>query len=1164
MAKKSKITRDRIADDNIFTIGEDYAKSLKPAIDANKEYLGTFEDLKKAALAYANIEKEFKKTGNKTEFLKVKEKEKQLAEQATVALEKQNQAQIKLEAANQKRAEQQRLAEIRLAQQREKAFDNYEKQLQREEAAKKKAIETQLKQNREYNKLLTALNNVRNDAKDVAAQMFNLEREGKKNTDAYSKLDAEFKRLSKTTNILDRGIKDIDKSLGQHQREVGNYKIATENLHPALGRVNSQLAMMGLSLDTLAGQGGFRAVTGALIAFGRATLAFLLTPVGAALAILGGLYALIRSNKDTVIEFDRQLTNVGKTTGLAGDELSGLGDDIVLLSRKLKVVGTPALLDYATVAGQLGVKGSENILAFTEALAKLETASNISGEEGAANIARLLTLTDGGVQNVGDFSDEIVKLGNNFAATESEILSNATAIGQNVAQYKFGRQDVLAFATATKAVGVEAEMTGSTLGRTLGLMERALRTGQNVQILADVTGKSVVELQQIFKQDSAQALQLLVKGLNDVSKAGGSVNEQLQEIGITSVRDQRVISSLATKGFDVLELAIQDVRTATGALDQEFGAAANNLENRLSKFGTAWDNLVLSIEDGNGVFSQFFAILSESGAWVLDLITNRFNDFNTILNSGESVLTKYASAAENLILPLKWLNQLRGRDNETIAKEIRLREENIAKIKEEWSSRKDLTTVLLENAEAREEDFYWLLRGVDANKDETEVKRTLRIINQELAEENEKLLDASKEEIPLIQKKIKELEKERDARIGVTKSIKESVEAVKGSVFWFRQNISRLEELRDKTALTQEQTAEYNKAINQLKYDLEQLEGITLRFGEAMQAMSWDELENVLNPAEVIDEQALNNFLENARKKAEEFQNKLLEIRETFATLPSILGINNDAFVNLFIGLTEGFDTFGDQWDQLAVKVEAFGEIAIGVINQITASQNARFQSQISDLEREKQIQIEQAGESAEGRKRIEEEFDRKKRQIQKKQAESNKRTAIFESIMATALAVVKALPNVFLAAAVGALGLIQTGIIASTPIPQYFKGTDNHPGGLAEVAEVRPEVIQEPRKKPYLVKQRSILNLPKGTKVTPSLEEYQAMMKASLVTSIQANNQNLRDFEVKQLFDKNSDAILNELILSRKIFERFKPYIIHNTKAPDLNHEIFRNKFLG
>src|SRR5699024_2025267 len=158
-------------------------------------------------------------------------------------------------------------------------------------------------------------------------------------------------------------------------------------------------------------------------------------PIGAVLALVGGFFALLRSNKNTGKEFNSGLLNVAKTSGLADEELAKLSDSIIEMSRNLQTVSTDKLLEYATIAGQLGVKGRANILAFSEALAKLETASNISGEQGGAEIARLLTLVDGGVQNVKDFGDEIVHLGNNFAATEKEILGNAEAIAQNTGLY---------------------------------------------------------------------------------------------------------------------------------------------------------------------------------------------------------------------------------------------------------------------------------------------------------------------------------------------------------------------------------------------------------------------------------------------------------------------------------------------------------------------------------------------------------------------------------------------------------------------------------------------------------------------------------------------------------------------------------------------------------
>src|SRR5690554_6719951 len=608
------ITREDIFSKEALDVGTEYAKNLEKAINANKQFIDSIKEINQLATSIRQVK-------STSEYVKIKEKEKKVIEESNTVWKEQDALEKRLIST----LKQKELA----TEATNKALIKHRLELQETNKQIKQEILERTGQIGQYKKLENALNNVRNQAKNVKAEMFFLEQQGKKNDQAYRNLEIRSKALTLQTNILDKGIKDIDKSLGQHQREVGNYAIAANALNPIFGRVNSQLSMMGISLDDLANKPNpFKALTSGIMAFGKATVAFLLTPVGAALAILGSLFALIYSNKQTVIDFNSGLLDVSKTTGISGAELTKLGDDVVKLSRNLKTVGTPALMEYATVAGQLGVKGSENILRFTRALAMLETASTIKGEDGASQIARLLTLVDGGVENIRDFGDEIVKLGNNFAATESEILSNATAIAQNTGVYKIGRQDVLAYATATKSVGIEAELTGSTIGRTLGQMEKAIRTGKNVETIARLTGQSVEDLKTSFREDSSKVFYSFVEGLNAVDNAGGSVNAQLENIGITSVRDQRVIGSLATGGFETLANSMDTVKNASGAMTEEFETAQGKLENQLARVGIAWNNLVLSIENGEGILSRIAAFFSGQLAEVIEYVTVGINELS--------------------------------------------------------------------------------------------------------------------------------------------------------------------------------------------------------------------------------------------------------------------------------------------------------------------------------------------------------------------------------------------------------------------------------------------------------------------------------------------------------------------------------------------------------
>ena len=101
------------------------------------------------------------------------------------------------------------------------------------------------------------------------------------------------------------------------------------------------------------------------------------------------------------------------------------------------------------------------------------------------------------------------------------------------------------------------------------------------------------------------------------------------------------------------------------------------------------------------------------------------------------------------------------------------------------------------------------------------------------------------------------------------------------------------------------------------------------------------------------------------------------------------------------------------------------------------------------------------------------EELAKKKAELQEKQAKWDKANSINQAIIATALGVTKALPNLVLAAIVSAMGAVQLATIVAQPIPKYAKGTDNHPGGLAIVGDGG--------------KNEAILT-DKGTYITPSV----------------------------------------------------------------------------
>ena len=98
------------------------------------------------------------------------------------------------------------------------------------------------------------------------------------------------------------------------------------------------------------------------------------------------------------------------------------------------------------------------------------------------------------------------------------------------------------------------------------------------------------------------------------------------------------------------------------------------------------------------------------------------------------------------------------------------------------------------------------------------------------------------------------------------------------------------------------------------------------------------------------------------------------------------------------------------------------------------------------DNEKAKELEKIESSKMSEERKEaainaLNDKFDKKKAEADKKQAKRSKAIAILEATVATAMAVVKALPNIPLSIAAGVIGAAQIATIASTPIPAFAEG---------------------------------------------------------------------------------------------------------------------------
>lgn len=397
----------------------------------------------------------------------------------------------------------------------------------------------------------------------------------------------------------------------------------------------------------------------------------------------------------------------------------------------------------------------------------------------------------------------------------------------------------------------------------------------------------------------------------------------------------------------------------------------------------------------------------------------------------------------------------------------------------------------IREAERRGEDVELINKKYDARFSsiiQDNISERLGLIKKGTDRELDILDTNSLKEINALNKQYKQGEiNEKQYRDGLYKITKESGEAK------LKLLLKEAEaELALSTDLPQEKVDEIQRRIDKIKAQIE-------AFGNDM-----DNDEN--NPGKRWADDfnsALGNLSSSANKYLGDSANIFNALGDIIGEMTAKMDDAGDSVLNFWGKL--------DDKGKLSFVLSSFAKIQDGITSIMTDIYDARIKrveeeqeanEEAGEKELERIEKLENSGaitkEEAEARKRAAEqatanknkELEKKKEVLQQKQAKWEKANAISQSIIATALAVSKALPNLVLAALVGTLGAAQLATIIAQPIPKYAKGTDNHPGGLAIVGDGgKHEAVVTDRGAYITPNVPTLIDLPRRAKVIPDVD---------------------------------------------------------------------------
>jgi TP901 family phage tail tape measure protein len=230
---------------------------------------------------------------------------------------KQNQ----LNAQSKKQTEQQARALEKETREKEKANKQSERaaKLAKDEASAYKQLERNTR-------------DLKNQSKELGAQMLQLEMAGKKNTAEYRKLSTIFNDVTKKAQQGDIQLKKLDKTVGDNFRNVGNYE-------GAINKISAGLSTLGISV---------------------------------------GVGAVLKSGAEAIINFNQQVADLQAITGAGGKDLEFFSEQANKLGLSVEG-GASAVVEAYKLIGSAKPELLENAQALDQVAQSAITLSQASG-----------------------------------------------------------------------------------------------------------------------------------------------------------------------------------------------------------------------------------------------------------------------------------------------------------------------------------------------------------------------------------------------------------------------------------------------------------------------------------------------------------------------------------------------------------------------------------------------------------------------------------------------------------------------------------------------------------------------------------------------------------------------------------------------------------------
>lgn len=316
------------------------------------------------------------------------------------------------------------------------------------------------------------------------------------------------------------------------------------------------------------------------------------------------------------IAFESAMADVKKVVDFKSSAgFKNLSKDILELTRTLPMTAEE-LAAITASGGQLGV-AEQDLKTFTETVAKMSVAFDMSAADSGDAMAKLANVYKIPISQIGNLGDAINELSNSSPAKAADIVNTLGRIGGVAKEFGLTESAAAALSNSFISLGKNPEVAGTAINGMLTKLMTADKGGKKFQAALKDVGISAKQLKANIAKDGQGALTDFLKRLEKLSKEK-RMGVLVDLFGLEYADDVSVLAG----NVDILEKSLQTLQETDekgnpkylGSMEKEFAARSATTENNLKLLKNSFTEIGLTF--GSALLPAINSVVNAIKPWM--------------------------------------------------------------------------------------------------------------------------------------------------------------------------------------------------------------------------------------------------------------------------------------------------------------------------------------------------------------------------------------------------------------------------------------------------------------------------------------------------------------------------------------------------------------------